>query len=258
MNSMATDFLSQIAPLFALEGKVAFVTGGAVGMGRAAGCVLAAAGAQVVLADVSARIDALGDLPARVSTAVLDVTDPGAVTSVVRATIESTGGIDILVNGAVVNHNRPLLEITAEEWDHVQAVNLKAAFLVTQAVIPCMQGRGGGRIINITTIGSVHPVLHGNAAYSASRAGLNQLTRNCALDFAKDNITANAVLPGAIVTETQHAGLHPTGPGADSARHLSGYGKPEDVAGIVLLLAGPAGRYITGQMIAVDGGFLVS
>lgn len=227
-------------------------------MGRAAGLALAAAGARVVLADDAGRVDALAGLPEGVSAMELDVADPAAVRSVVGSVIAELGGIDILVNAAVVNHNRSLLEITPQEWDDVQAVNLKGAFLVTQAVIPSMQARGGGRIVNITTMGSIHPVLNGNAAYSASRAGLNQLTCNCALDFAKDGITANAVLPGAIITETIKSDFRPTGPGADPARHLGGYGKPEDIAGLVLLLAGPAGRYISGQAIAVDGGFLVS
>ena len=255
---MTPNFAADVAPMFTLKGKVAFVTGGAVGMGRAAGLLLASAGATVILADDAERVAALGQQPNGVTAKTLDVTDPQVVKSVVAEAVESAGGIDILVNGAVINHNRPLLEIAPDEWDHIQAVNLKSAFLVTQAVIPSMQQRGGGRIINLTTMGSVQPVLHGNAAYSASRAGLNAFTRNCALDFAKDNITSNAILPGAINTETISKGLRLSGPGADPARQIGGYGRPEDVAGLVLLLASPAGRYISGQLIAVDGGFLVS
>jgi len=101
-------------------------------------------------------------------------------------------------------------------------------------------------------------VLNGNAAYGSSRAGLNHLMRNLALDFAADGITANSILPGAIITETHDAKLARSGPGADPKRHLGGFGKPEDVTGLVLLLAGPAGRYISGQAIAVEGGFLLS
>lgn len=252
------DFAEMLAPMFGLAGKVALVTGGAVGMGKASGLALAGAGATVVLADDAERVAALGDLPARVSAMPLDVTDEAAVNGLVADVTARHGGIDILVNGAVFNHNKPLLQITADEWDLVQATNLKGAFLVTKAVIPAMQGRGGGRIINITTMGSVHPVLNGNSAYSSSRAGLNQFTRNIALDFAADGITANAVLPGAIITETIKSGFVPSGPGADPARHLGGFGKPDDVTGLILLLAGPAGRFISGQCIAVDGGFLVS
>lgn len=246
-----------LSAMFGLTGKVALVTGGAVGMGKACGLVLAAAGATVVLADDADRIASLADLPSTVSLATIDITSPGSVEQVVSDVAKAHGGIDILINGAVVNHNKPLLDIDAEEWDRVQAVNLKGAFLMIKAVIPHMRNRGGGRIINITTMGSVHPVLNGNGAYSASRAGLNQLTRNVALDFASDQITANAVLPGAIRTETINPDFRPTGPGADMTRHVGGFGVPEDVTGLVLLLASPAGRYISGQAIAVDGGFLI-
>lgn len=255
---MNDDFAAQIAPMFDLTGKVALVTGGAVGMGKGAGLAMAAAGATVVLADDAERIATPADLPASVSARACDIASEGSLQELVAWVIAAHGGIDILVNGAVVNHNKPILETSAEEWDQVQAINLRSAFIVTREVVPSMQQRGGGRIINITTMGSVHPVLNGNGAYSASRAGLNQFTRNCALDFAKDGITANAILPGAIITETIPTGLRPTGPGADPARHLGGYGKVDDVTGLALLLAAPAGRYITGQLIAVDGGFLVS
>jgi NAD(P)-dependent dehydrogenase (short-subunit alcohol dehydrogenase family) len=249
----------KIAEMFDLAGKVALITGGAVGMGKASGLALAAAGAKVVLADDADRIaEYAKDLPDGVETVALDVTSEASINSVVADVIARHGGIDILVNGAVINHNKPFLDTTAADWEQVHAINAKSGFLVSKAVIPSMQARGGGRIISITTMGSVHPVLNGNAAYGPSRAALNHLMRNIALDFAADHITANSVLPGAIVTETISAGMRPTGPGADSARHLGGYGAPADVAGLVLLLAGPSGRYISGQAIAVDGGFLVS
>lgn len=255
---MSPDFAAQIAPMFDLTGKIALVMGGAVGMGRGTGLALAAAGASVVLADDAERVAALADLPARVTARACDITSETSIRDLVSGIMADHGGMDVLVNGAVINHNKPILETSGEEWDRVQAINLKGAFIATREVVPLMQARGGGRIINITTMGSVHPVLHGNGAYSASRAGLNQFTRNCALDFAKDGITANAILPGAIITETISSGFRPTGPGADPARHLGGYGKVDDVIGLALLLASPAGRFITGQLIAVDGGFLLS
>ncbi|MDO7834802.1 SDR family oxidoreductase [Sphingobium sp. HBC34] len=255
---MTTDFQAHVAPMFDLNGKVALITGGAVGMGKATGLILAAAGARVVLADDGGRIAALADLPPGVEARTCDITCESAIRALVTDIIADHGGIDILVNGAVVNHNKPVLETSVEEWDSVQAINLRGAFIATREAVPSMQARGGGRIINITTMGSVHPVLHGNGAYSASRAGLNQFTRNCALDFAKDGITANAILPGAIITETISSGFRPTGPGADPARHLGGFGQVDDMTGLALLLASPAGRFITGQLIAVDGGFLIS
>jgi NAD(P)-dependent dehydrogenase (short-subunit alcohol dehydrogenase family) len=250
-----TTVLSQ---MYGLTGKVALVTGGAVGMGKAAGFVLASAGASVILVDDADRVGTLSDLPHGVTSMAVKLADETAVNAAIAAISVQFGGIDILINGAVLNHNKPLLDISGTEWDEVQAVNLKSAFLFAKAVIPSMKNRGGGSIINITTMGSIHPVLHGNSAYSSSRAGLNQLTRNIALDFAADRITANAVLPGAIVTETIKSGFTASGPGADPARHIGGFGKPEDVTGLILLLASPAGRYISGQSIAVDGGFLIS
>lgn len=255
---MTTNFEAHIAPMFDLTGKVALVTGGAVGMGKAIGLVLATAGATVVLADDADRIAALADLPPGVEASVCDIASEASIRATVSGVVARLGGVDILINGAVVNHNRPVLETSVEEWDRVQAINLRGAFIATREAVPSMQARGGGRIINITTIGSAHPVLNGNGAYSASRAGLNQFTKNCALDFAKDGITVNAILPGAIITETISSGFRPTGPGADPARHLGGYGKADDVTGLALLLACPAGRFITGQLVAVDGGFLIS
>ncbi|NBB51180.1 SDR family oxidoreductase [Rhizobium sp. CRIBSB] len=252
------DATALLGSMFGLAGKVALLTGGSVGMGRAAGLAMAAAGARVILADDAVRVATLSDLPAGVEAVSLDVTDEAAVDALLADIVARHGGLDILVNGAVLNHNRNLLEISGDEWDRVQAVNLKSAFLASRAAIPAMRTRGGGRIINLSTMGSVHPVLNGNAAYSSSRAGLNQLTRNIALDFAADHITANAILPGAIITETVKSGFVPTGPGADLARHLGGFGRPDDVTGLILLLAGPSGRFISGQSIAVDGGFLVS
>ncbi|WP_145223564.1 SDR family NAD(P)-dependent oxidoreductase [Sphingobium sp. AEW001] len=246
--------------MFDLSGKVALITGGAVGMGRAAGVALAASGATVVLADEAARVQAFerGEGEGEIDLVAIDVALEASIVACVKDVAGRHGGIDILVNAAVINHNKPTLEIEVAEWDQVQAVNLRGAFLTTKAVAPVMQARGGGRIINVTTIGSRHPVLHGNGAYSASRAGLNQFTLNCALDFAADGITANAVLPGAIVTETVDTSIKRSGPGADRNRQIGGYGKPADVAGLILLLAGPSGRYISGQQIAVDGGFLIS
>ena len=249
---------TMIDTMFDLSGKVALVTGGAVGMGKASGLTLAAAGATVVLADDAERLaQYAADIPDSIETLALDVTSEASVNAVVADVVSRHGGIDILVNGAVINHNKPLLEITPDEWDNVHAINLKSGFLMAKAVIPSMQQRGGGRIISITTMGSVHPVLNGNAAYGTSRAGLNHLMRNITLDFASDHITANAILPGAIITETIDPNFRPTGPGAVPERHIGGGGKPEDVAGLVLLLASPAGRFISGQAIAVDGGFLV-
>ncbi|BAI75280.1 short-chain dehydrogenase/reductase (plasmid) [Azospirillum sp. B510] len=183
--------------------------------------------------------------------------DEAAIASLVGA----HGTLDILVNGAVRTGFWPLDGLTMEEWDRVHAVNARAAFLLMKAAVTVMRAHGrGGRLINISTIGSVHPVLNGNYAYGASRAATNALTRQFALDFAADGILANAILVGAVLSDPFPDGcqMPPTGPGATPGRMLRGLGSPEDIVPTALLLASAAGRYITGQTIAVDGGFLVS
>lgn len=259
--SKTPDLAVALTPLFDLGAKVALVTGGATGMGRAAGVALASVGATVILTDEEANMPRAREIAAGLSAAEalpVDITSEASVASLFKTVDQRHGRLDILVNAVTFSHNKPTLEIDAAEWDQVQAINLRSAFFATKWAVPLMRRAGGGRIINLTTIGSRHPVLHGNGAYSAAKAGLNQFTLNCALDFAADGITANAILPGAIITESIAIGTPRSGPGTDKARMLGGYGKPEDVVGAILLLAGSAGRYINGQLIAIDGGFLLS
>lgn len=260
MTLTPADVASALGPLFSLEGNVALVTGAGVGMGTVAARAMSSVGATVILAEeqsfAASAADIAHDIGAEAM--IVDVTSEASVTTLFEGLHRNHGRLDILVNAVTCAHNKPTLEISIEEWDEVQAINLRSAFLTTRAAVPLMRRAGGGRIINLTTIGSKHPVLHGNAAYSSSKAGLNMFTLTCALDFASDGIMVNAVLPGAIITEKIDTNVKYTGPGADPARHLSGYGKSADIAGLILLLAGPAGRFITGQQIAVDGGFQVS
>lgn len=256
-----SDLAAALAPMFELSGKVALVTGGAIGMGRAAGLALASVGATVILADEDVNIARAAEIVtayARIDALEVDMTSEASVIALFDEVGRRHGRLDVLVNAITFSHNKPTLEIDAVEWDRVQAINLRSAFLATKGAVPLMREAGGGRIINLTTIGSRHPVLHGNGAYSAAKAGLNQFTLNCALDFAADGITANAILPGAIITESIATDVKRSGPGTDKARMLLGYGTAEDIVGALLLLAGPAGRYINGQQIAIDGGFLIS
>jgi NAD(P)-dependent dehydrogenase (short-subunit alcohol dehydrogenase family) len=148
------------------------------------------------------------------------------------------------------------------------SVDLKSAFFCMREAIRHMQATGrGGRIVNVSTMGSLHPVLHGNGAYGAARAGLNGLVRSAALDYMKDNILINNVLAGAVQGKVR---FHPdaqarlergqlSGPATDTEhRRLLGWGKPEDIAAAVLYLVGPSGSYITGHGIVLDGGFLLT
>lgn len=225
------------AELFSLEGKRALVTGSGK-VPAAVADLFESAGASVVRAtepDVSSEASA-------------------------AALLAQIPQIDILVNGVVRIGAYQIDALTMEEWDAMHGANVRAAFLQMRAAVRAMRAHGrGGRIINLSTIGTLHPVLNGNHAYGSSRAGLNALTRSFALDFAKEGILTNAILVGAIASDPWPAAAgRPTGPGTNAERLPLGQGKPEDVAPLALLLASDGGRYINGQTIAVDGGFLVA
>jgi meso-butanediol dehydrogenase / (S,S)-butanediol dehydrogenase / diacetyl reductase len=169
--------------------------------------------------------------------------------------------LDILVNGAVRAGPWPIEKLSMAEWDCVHNVNVRGAFLLMREAVRSMRTHGrGGRLINISTIGAEHPVLHGNYAYGSSRAGTNALTRQFALDFASEGILSNAILVGAIASDPfpKDAPMPPVGPIMGAGRLPLGQGAPEDVAPLALLLASEAGRYINGQTIAVDGGFQIA
>ena len=191
---------------------------------------------------------------------IVDLTvDEAEVDAAFNDFAQRHGGLDILVYATTRTGAYPLTAMTLAQWDAVQNANLRGAFLAFRAAIPLMQARGGGAIVAISTMGSVHPVLKGNGAYGASKAGLNALVRSAALDHAEDNIRVNAVLPGAVpVGPPPEDAMGMGGPAMQPGRLLLGMGTAEDIAGAVLYLASPAGRFITGQALALDGGFLVS
>lgn len=230
--------MSDIPPNpFSLEGKLALVTGGGL-VPQAIATLFSNVGARVVHA-----------------------AEPTLDEPSVETLFEPLGGLDILVNGSIRAGPWPIDKLDMAEWDRVHATNVRGAFLLMREAVRVMRAHGrGGRLINISTIGAVHPVLNGNFAYGASRAGTNALTRQFALDFAADTILSNAILVGAIRSDPfpPDCPMPPTGPGMDQRRLPLGYGKPEDVAPLALLLASDAGCYITGQTIAVDGGFLIA
>lgn len=229
--------MPSIAPApFSLEGKLALVTGGGL-VPQAIAALFKEAGAKVIQA-----------------------AEPTLDESSVGALFEPLGALDILVNGSVRAGPWPIDRLDLSEWDRIHSTNVRGAFLLMREAVRVMRAHGrGGRLINISTIGSVHPILNGNFAYGSSRAGTNALARQFALDFAADNILSNAILVGAIRSDPfpENCPMPPTGPGMDKQRLPLGYGKPEDVAPLALLLASDGGRYINGQAIAVDGGFLV-
>ena len=265
--------VTTLQALFGIAGKLAVVTDSGAMSSREVAPILAAAGAKIVLADrseadmapIAAQIRAEGGEAEMI---VVDVENEAAVTALFNQVKCSHGSPDIVVNCAAMTNNGPLLDFTEAQWDEVISLDLKSVFFCVREAIRHMKHAGrGGRIINISTMGSLHPVLHGNGAYGAARAGLNGLIRSVALDFAADGILINNVLAGAVQGKVRfHADMTPrleagqlSGPGTDvERRRLLGWGDPRDIAAAVLYLAGPSGGYITGHGIVLDGGFLVS
>ena len=235
--------------------------------------VLLAAGASVVIADkdpekteaLARRVDPTGT---RVIAIPTDIESELSILALFEQIHARFGRLDILVNCAGVTANMNLLDTPLELFDEQHSVNQRSTFmLMREGVRRMREGGRGGRIVNITTMGTIHPVLHGNAAYAASRAGVIGMTRSIAFDFANERILANCIHPGAVRSKTRfHATLQARldaggkmeGPGGDMSRLPLGMGNGQDIAAAVLYLVGPSGGYITGQSIVLDGGFLLT
>jgi 2-dehydro-3-deoxy-D-gluconate 5-dehydrogenase len=247
--------------MFELNGKVAIVTGGngGIGLGMARG--LAGAGARVVVAGRNREKSAAAreELGAGALAIEVDVTREDSVVSLVRRTVEQCGRVDILVNNAGINIRKPPHALDIAEWNSVIQTNLTSAFLCSQAVYPAMKAAGGGKIVNIGSMMSIFGASFA-PAYAASKGGIVQFTRSCAVAWAADNIQANAVLPGWIDTDlTKRArkeidGLHDRVLGRTPAAR---WGAIDDFAGIAVFLASPASDFVTGSAIPVDGGYSV-
>ncbi len=240
-----------------LAGKVAIVTGAGRNIGRAIALHLAAAGSAVVVnarsnraeADaVAAEIKAAGGKAIAV---LADVADAAAVEAMAQAALKAFGRIDILVNNASLRREKPIDEMSYAEWREIMDATLDSAFHGVHACLPAMK-KNGGTIINIGGM-SAHIGSKGRAHVMTAKAGLVGFTRALAHDLGAHHITANCVVPGAIHTTRPRSSLNP-------AHHLTHGtitgepGKPDDVAAMVRLLAGPGGRNVTGQTIHVNGG----
>ena len=240
-----------------LSGRVALVTGASRGIGRGIALMLARQGATVVAAArgehakaVSEEIVAGGG---KAESMPLDVTSAGAIDESVAGTLARHGRIDILINNAGITKDQLMLRMKREDWDAVIATNLTAAFALTQAVLKPMIKQRAGRIINVTSVvGQAGNA--GQVNYAASKAGLIGMTKALALEVASRNITVNAVAPGMIDTDMTRA--ISSGAQEDWAARipLKRLGTPDDIAAAVLFLASDEAAYITGQVIAVNGG----
>lgn len=241
-----------------LEGKVAIVTGGSRGIGRAIAVALAEEGASVAVCsrNLDSNRDAAEYIRSQGGSAhpyQVDVTDADSVSALVNEVLRDLGRIDILVNNAGVTADNVLLRLKEADWDKVMDTNLKGAFNCTKAVARTLVKQRGGKIINITSVVGMigNP---GQANYCASKAGIIGFTKSVARELGSRNITVNCVAPGFIETAMTEAVSEKVRDEMLRFIPLGRLGKPEDVAEVVRFLASPASDYITGEVIRADGG----
>lgn len=253
--------MSIIEELFSLQGRVALITGASSGIGRGLGQALAAAGAKLIL--VARRIDRLDETAQSIRRAggeaaciETDLTDRRQLARCIERAPAPFGAPDILVNAAGINLRRAALEVSEEDWDKTLEINLTVPFRLAQGLVPGMQAKGWGRIINIASLQSVR-AFPNSIAYGASKGGVVQLTRAMAEAWSGSGITCNAIAPGYIPTElTASITANPAAVADLAARTPVGrVGRVEDLHGAALFLASPASAYVSGQTLFVDGGF---
>ncbi|TDK97050.1 SDR family oxidoreductase [Mycobacterium paragordonae] len=250
--------------LFDLTGKVAVVTGGAGGIGEVYAEALCGVGAAVVIADINldaARhtAKALTDKGFEALAVRLDVTSAESTAEMASATVAAFGGIDILINNAAVMTDLPpygLSNMPVPDWDRVLNVNLRGPLLCTQAVVESMSSRGGGRVVNGLSAGA----FMAGGIYGVSKYALHGLTCNLASELGSRGINVNGIAPGLVDNDSAYVSLPKDSPireilGAQIPGKTSG--PPADLVGTMLLLCSPAGEWINGQTISVDGGWIM-
>ncbi len=252
-----------VLPSMRLDDNVVLVTGGGSGIGRAIALAVAEAGADVTVCEVPQKIDALDgvceaieNLGRRALPLPLHLPNLAAIDSVVRRVLDAYGRIDVLVNNAGINIPKDALDVTEADWDAVLDVNLKGLFFMSQCAARSMVETGGGKIVNIASQNGVVGY-YKRAAYCASKAGVVNLTRVLAVEWAPHRITVNAVGPTFILTPLTQSTFDDAHLREDvlSRIPLGRVGRPEDVVGAVVFLASPAADLITGHTLLVDGGW---
>jgi len=243
-----------------LKDKVAAVTGGGQGIGRAIALALGREGANVVVADLDleAAGQAVREIEAGEGRALAvraDVTRPADAAAIVQAAVEAFGRLDILVNNAGIYPSADIVDIDAAQWDLVLAVNLKGTFLCSQAAVRRMIDQGRGTIVNVASVDAKTRTT-GNAHYAAAKAGVISFTRTLACEMAPHGIRVNAVAPGWIATETLKA-KSDRWKRAIEEIPVGRLGTPEDVAEAVLFLVSDVAGYITGEVLDVNGGMVM-
>jgi len=252
--------------LFSLSGKRALVTGGGKGLGKTIAYALAEAGASVAVASrdeqtcaETAREIAKATGQTTLSSR-LDVADKNSVGELARLVKDELGSIDILVNNSGATWGAQLEEMPVEKWQHVINVNLTGTFMMCQQVVPIMKEQKWGRIINVASVAGLvgtQPFLE-ISGYAASKGGIIALTRDLAVKLAAYNIVVNAIAPGFFPTKMTRVVIERFGDTIKGGTPMKRMGEEDDLKGVAVFLASEASRYVTGQVIPVDGGFTAS
>lgn len=266
--------MKPLSELLELKGKVAVVTGGAKGIGLGIAYRLAEAGAAVLITDVdeAAAAKAAAELSKKgwqARALAADVSKEADVKRIIDACANELGGLDILVNNAGIYPSEPIADMPFEDFEKVIHVNLLGVFLTTKYGSELMKKKGGGKIINITSIDALHPSMIGLAHYDASKHGVWGFTKNSALELAQHNIQVNAIAPGGIATPgvaaMQERAPAAAGAAAEQAAQafmakipMHRMGEADEIGKVVLFLASDMSSYMTGSQIVVDGGALLS
>lgn len=258
---------------FDLAGKAAIVTGGAMGIGLGIVTRFVEAGANVLIADLdgnrAAQKAAELEGPGKAVSMGIDIAASEAGERLVDECVANFGSVDILVNNAGIYPMTPMLQMTRETWQRVVDINLTGLAFVSKAVGGRMAEQGtGGKIINIASIDSLHPSMVGLAAYDSSKGGVLMFTRAFALEMAQHRVNVNAIAPGGIATEGSAAPLQGSGMTEADMKALTEQfiagiplmrmGDPDDIAKVAIFLASPASDYMTGELVVVDGGALLT
>lgn len=244
-----------------LNGKIALITGGSRGLGKAMALALAKKGAHLALVardetKLKIATDEIKQAGGSAEYFLADVTQPAQVKAAEQAIIARFGQVNILINNAGINIRKPLTEYTLEEWHQVMNANLTSVYLMCHAFIPHMTGRDYGRIINLTSMMS-HIALRGRVAYCTSKAGLLGFTKALALELAPEKITVNGISPGPVATEMNQVIIQ--NPEANqqflNSLPVNRWGKVEEIGAVAAFLCSEDSGFITGTDIVIDGGW---
>ncbi len=240
-----------------LTGKVVIVTGAAGGIGRAVVAQLVAAGARVVAEDINPAVRELAGADGFVCTLTGEVAAAATAEAAVALAEAQFGGVDILINNAGRTLPKPFADLSDEDWDHLLADNVKGMFVHARAALPALRRRGGGAIVNVSSISGVVGIAN-LVAYCTSKGAVNSFTQSLALELAPHHIRVNAVAPGVIETPI----LDPFGANGRASLRESGAqepigraGQPEEIANVVVFLASAHASFMTGAIVLADGGY---